>query len=116
MSGIPTFISPDFMSSPPFALQEVLLDHSYLDVTQYVVKRNRRQVGGGGYSDVFRSHLREDCKLGKKVAKQLDEPKGGSTDSSSTPVHVAVKVLRLFGPQAVSPTVEKVHHLLFGIL
>ena len=46
------------MTSPKLYLTEVLHEHLHLDLTRCIIKNNSTQVGGGGFSDVFRSKLR----------------------------------------------------------
>ena len=46
------------MSTSELALQQVLDDHSHLDLTPDIIKTDSTQVGGGGFSDVFRPKMR----------------------------------------------------------
>lgn len=46
------------MNTSELALEQVLDDHSHLDLTPDVIKKDFTQIGGGGFSDVFRSKMR----------------------------------------------------------
>lgn len=49
----------DLMSTSEFPLQQVLDDHFHLNLTPNIAKNGSTQVGGGGFSDVFRSRMRK---------------------------------------------------------
>ena len=90
------------MESSQLILQQFLSEYSHLDLTSSVSKEDRKHVGGGGFSDVYRSKLREDWEIIVKLINYFRTP--------SPTVHVAVKVLRLFDP--VDDAVEKVRYFL----
>ena len=103
---------PDYMDPPQSILQSVLQNHSHLDVTSYISGENKSHIGGGGFSDIYRSYLSEDWETDDEIAMQLLHEQRSGSSSPRTTLIVVVKVLRLFGP--VSTTVEKVRRLFNG--
>ena len=53
----------DLLSTSESGLKQVLADLPHLDLTSDIVKNGSTQVGGGGFSDVFRSNMRRGWKL-----------------------------------------------------
>ena len=101
---------------PP--LQQVLDDHLHLDLTADMAKTGSTQVGGGGFSDVFRSKMRRgwEPRLEPSIQKLLNlektdySPVGSAkrrkVGKKSNCIVVAVKRLRFWDNSILK--VEKV--------
>ena len=95
--------------------QEALDEFSHLDLTTKVVKEASEQLGGGGFSDVFRSKMRLGWQarhdphieqLLHEIQAQARSTTPTDPESDSDGSMVAVKRLRLWGRPI--PKVEKV--------
>ena len=99
--------------------QDTLDQYSRFDLTNNVIKETSEQLGGGGFSDVFRSemhlvwHARQDLYMDRLLSEiQVDRMQWAGVYSDDEPLPdpdclvVAVKRLRLWGRPI--PKVEKV--------
>ena len=102
------------MNSLDSRLEKVLDEYSHLDLSLDVIKEDSDQMGGGGFSDVFRSKMRPgwQARSDPHIEQLLDEARSYVALSKSEPdcVVVAVKRLRFWGKPIAK--VEKVTHLL----
>ena len=118
------------MTTPKLYLKEVLHEHLHLDLTRCIIKNDSTQVGGGGFSDVFRSKLRglgnRRITLDFNTEILLNTPVSASnfstgsyssaqptkrrktTESSSENIAVAVKRLRFWDTSRTNLKLEKV--------
>ena len=82
-------------------LQRVLEQHSHLDLTPYVSIQDKIEAGGGPYRDVFCSHFELDWQPTTRAERTFTQLLGQTHDTpmgtSSPPIKVAVKVIRLLG-------------------
>ena len=101
------------------SFQSALAEYSYLDLTADIVNGALEQLGGGGFSDVFRSKLRRAGRLGKtkhdphieQLLAEIEAESVESANAKSNPGYliVAVKRLRFWGKPI--PKVEKVYSI-----
>ena len=107
-------VNPDSVGPLQSMLQNVLRDHSHLDLTPYVIKNDKEPMSRGGYSNVYRCHLHDDWAgkhLANKIVLQLlTERRYMGLSLSPAPIYVAVKVL-LLPNGSVDPMVENVRPL-----
>ena len=87
-------------------LDQVLNNYTHLDLTDDVAEEPRDQMGGGGYSDVFRAQMHPGWKVRSDsiIEELLLEIRNNSPELISD--RVAVKRLRIWGKS--NPTVDKV--------
>ena len=94
-------------------LEQVLEEYSHFDLTHDVLKEDSDQMGGGGFSDVFRSRMRSgwQARADPHIERLLNESRNCviTSKSDSDCIFVAVKRLRFWDKPL--PKVEKVTHL-----
>ena len=99
------------------AYQQAFEEYSYLDLTSDIVNEALEQIGGGGFSDIFRTRLRAgwQARNDPHIERLLSETGSIVSISESDPncVFVAVKRLRLWGRPI--PKIEKVSHSLLSV-
>ena len=96
------------------AFQEALEEYANLDLTTDILSEESEQLGGGGFSDVFRSRMRagwqaRDDPHIKQLLPEIQAKSMAMATPQSKPdcLMVAVKRLRFWGRPI--PKVEKVY-------
>lgn len=91
-------LNPSLANMNANILQQVLKSHSYLDLTRGVSKEEKVIKGGGGFSDVYCSHLYPGWELKPDGVVQQLLNESTAMGHPTNPWKVAVKQLRSFGP------------------
>lgn len=82
------------------ALKQVLNEYRHLDMTTYILVHASTQMGGGGFSDVFRSEI-DEVKLRylshNPCVQMFLNSQGMDHSAAKRSVVVAVKRLRFWG-------------------